>query len=119
LTENINEVFWMVTPDFSKRLYVSPAYEQIWDRSCQSLYDQSNSWRDAIHPEDREILIGKVERESRGEYTDVEYRIVRPDGSIRWIRDRGFPIRDAQGQVYRIAGIAEDVTCRNKRNRKL
>jgi PAS domain S-box-containing protein len=114
LTENINEVFWMVTPDFSKRLYVSPAYEQIWDRSCQSLYDQSNSWRDAIHPEDREILIGKVERESRGEYTDVEYRIVRPDGSIRWIRDRGFPIRDAQGQVYRIAGIAEDVTCRKQ-----
>ncbi len=114
LTENINEVFWMVTPDFSKRLYVSPAYEQIWGRSCQSLYNQSNSWRDAIHPEDREILIGKVERESRGEYTDVEYRIVRPDGSIRWIRDRGFPIRDAQGQVYRIAGIAEDVTCRKQ-----
>jgi PAS domain S-box-containing protein len=114
LTENINEVFWMVTPDFSKRLYVSPAYEQIWGRSCQSLYDQSNSWRDAIHPEDREILIGKVERESRGEYTDVEYRIVRPDGSMRWIRDRGFPIRDAQGQVYRIAGIAEDVTCRKQ-----
>jgi PAS domain S-box-containing protein len=114
LTENINEVFWMVTPDFSKRLYVSPAYEEIWGRSCQSLYNQSNSWRDAIHPEDREFLIGKVEQESRGEYTDVEYRIVRPDGSMRWIRDRGFPIRDAQGQVYRIAGIAEDVTCRKQ-----
>lgn len=114
LTENINEVFWMVTPDFSKRLYVSPAYEQIWGRSCQSLYNQSNSWRDAIRPEDREVLIGKVEQESRGESTEVEYRIVRPDGSIRWIRDRGFPIYDAQGQVYRIAGIAEDITCRKQ-----
>jgi PAS domain S-box-containing protein len=114
LTENIKEVFWMVTPDFNNRLYVSPAYEEIWGRSCQSLYDQSNSWRDAIHPEDREFLIGKVEQESRGESTDVEYRIVRPDGSIRWIRDRGFPIHDAQGQVYRIAGIAEDVTCRKQ-----
>ncbi|MBD2130491.1 PAS domain S-box protein [Microcoleus sp. ZQ-A2] len=114
LTENINEVFWMVTPDFSKRLYVSRAYEEIWGRSCQSLYDQSNSWRDGIHPEDREVLTGKQEQEPHGESTDVEYRIVRPDGSIRWIRDRGFPIRDAQGQVYRIAGIAEDVTCRKQ-----
>ncbi|AFZ17051.1 PAS domain S-box protein [Allocoleopsis franciscana] len=114
LTENINEVFWMVTPDFSERLYISPAYEQIWGRSCQSLYDQSNSWSEAVHSEDREFLIGKQEQESRGEVTDVEYRIVRPDGSMRWIRDRAFPIYDAQGQVYRIAGIAEDITCRKQ-----
>jgi PAS domain S-box-containing protein len=114
LTENINEVFWMVTPDSSKRLYVSPAYEEIWGRSCQSLYDQSHAWSEAVHSEDREIAIAKLEQQSRGESTDVEYRIVRPDGSIRWIRDRGFPICDAQGQVYRIAGIAEDITYRKQ-----
>ncbi|HEY9613702.1 PAS domain S-box protein [Allocoleopsis sp.] len=114
LTENIKEVFWMVTPDSSKRLYVSPAYQEIWGRSCQSLYEQSNSWSDSIHPEDREIVIAKLERQSRGEYTDVEYRIVRPDGSMRWIRDRSFPIYDAQGQFYRLAGIAEDITLRKK-----
>jgi len=114
LAENINEVFWMVTPDSNKRLYVSPAYEEIWGRSCQSLYDQSNSWSDAIHPQDREFVIAKLEGRSRGESTDVEYRIVRPDGSIRWIRDRGFPVRDEQGRVYRIAGIAEDITLRKQ-----
>ncbi len=110
LAENINEVFWMVTLNSSKRLYVSPAYEQIWGRSCQSLYDNSNSWMDSIYPEDRDIVIAKLERQSGGEYTDVKYRIVRPDGSMRWIRDRSFPIHDAQGQVYRLAGIAEDIT---------
>jgi PAS domain S-box-containing protein len=114
LTENINEVFWMVTPDSNQRLYVSPAYEEIWGRSCQSLYEQSNSWSDSIHSEDREIVIAKLEQQFRGEYTDVEYRIVRPDGSIRWIRDRSFPIYDTQGQVYRIAGIAEDITLRKQ-----
>lgn len=114
LAENINEVFWMVTPDSSKRLYVSPAYEEIWGRSCQSLYDDSNSWSEAVHPEERELVIAKLERQSCGEYTDVEYRIVRPDGSIRWIRDRSFPIFNAQGQVYRLAGIAEDITNRKQ-----
>jgi PAS domain S-box-containing protein len=114
LAENINEVFWMITPDSSKRLYVSPAYEEIWGRSCQSLYDQSNSWSDAIHPQDREFVMAKLEGQSRGESTDVEYRIVRPDGSMRWIRDRGFPVRDERGRVYRIAGIAEDITSRKQ-----
>ena len=114
LAENINAVFWMVTPGSSKKLYVSPAYEQVWGRSCQNLYDQSHSWSEAIYAQDRELVIAKLERQSRGEYTDVEYRIVRPDGSMRWIRDRAFPICNAQGQVYRIAGIAEDITCRKQ-----
>jgi PAS domain S-box-containing protein len=87
LAENINEVFWMSDPQKSQVLYVSPTYEQVWGRSCRSLYEQPRSFLDAIHPDDREhVLAASLERQRRGEPSDVEYRIVRPDGTVRaWI----------------------------------
>ena len=109
LAENIHEVFWMSSVDSSKIIYISPAYEQVWGRTCESLYEEPLSWFNTIHPEDRDRVVVALESQRQGVY-DVEYRIMRPDGSIRWIRDRGFPVRDAQGQIYRIAGIAEDIT---------
>jgi len=110
LTETIDEVFWMTTPDFGELVYVSPAYEQLWGRSCESLYQRPLSWLDAVLPEDR----ARVERELRegaatGQY-DSEFRITLPSGMTRWIWDRGFPVRDEQGRTYRIAGLKEDVT---------
>jgi PAS domain S-box-containing protein len=113
LAENINAVFWMSDPQKDQVLYVSPAYEAVWGRSCKSLYEQPRSFLDAIHPDDRErVLAQSLERQLRGETGDVEYRVVRPDGSIRWVRDRSFPVRDSSGRLYRVAGIAEDVTDR-------
>ncbi len=116
VTENIREVLWLSSIDKNQVLYVSPAYEAIWGRSCQSLYDQPRSWLDAIHPDDRErAMQAALNDQVAGRYA-VEYRILRPDGSQRWILDRAFPIRDAAGEVYRIAGIAEDITAaRNAR----
>jgi two-component system CheB/CheR fusion protein len=110
LAENINEVFWMVDPRHSQMLYISPAYEQVWGRSCRSLYEQPNSFLDAVHSDDRARVTAGMERQGRGEPMDVEYRITRPDGTVRWVRDRSFPVKDAAGVLYRIAGIAEDVT---------
>jgi PAS domain S-box-containing protein len=111
LAESINEVFWMTDPQVTEILYVSPAYERIWGRSCQSLYEQPRSFLDAVHPDDRQrVRVAALEKHSRGEATDEEYRVVRPDGSVRWVRDRAFPVRDAAGRVYRMAGIAYDVT---------
>jgi PAS domain S-box-containing protein len=111
LAENLSQVFWMSDTEKSRVLYVSPAYEVVWGRSCESLYEQPRSFLDAIHPEDREhVRVASLERQSRGEPGDVEYRIVRPDGSLRWIRDRSFPVKDWAGRVYRVAGIAEDIT---------
>jgi PAS domain S-box-containing protein len=111
LAEHVNAVFWMSDPHKSRVLYVSPAYETVWGRSCSSLYREPRSFLEAVHPEDRErVNAESLERQVRGEATDVEYRIVRPDGSVRWVRDRSFPIRDQSGRVYRIAGITEDVT---------
>jgi diguanylate cyclase (GGDEF)-like protein/PAS domain S-box-containing protein len=110
VTENIHEVFWLTTPDKDQMLYISPAYEAIWGRSCESLYAEPRSWLTAIHPDDRaRVLHAALTDQAGGRYA-VEYRILQPDGSQRWISDRAFPIRDAQGEVYRIAGVAEDIT---------
>lgn len=110
IAENIREVFWLTDWTNNKVLYVSPAYEVIWGRSCQSLYDEVHSWSDDIHPEDRRRVSESFHRNAtRGTYDEV-YRIVHKDGSIRWIHDRAFPIKDRQGKVWRVAGISEDIT---------
>jgi PAS domain S-box-containing protein len=110
LAENIREVFWLSTPDKARIIYVSPGYELIWGRSCQSLYDTPREWLDAIHAEDRRRVLDAALKDQQSGTYDQAYRIVRPDGGIRWIRDRAFPVRDAHGEIYRIAGIADDIT---------
>ncbi|WHZ17557.1 MAG: diguanylate cyclase/phosphodiesterase (GGDEF & EAL domains) with PAS/PAC sensor(s) [Nitrospira sp.] len=114
LAEHIKEVFWITDPTKNQVIYISPGYEEIWGRSCGSLYAAPLSWMDAIHPEDRrQVQDAAMTKQSQGTY-DEEYRILRPDGSMRWIWDRAYPIRDATGTVYRIVGFAEDVTERKR-----
>ncbi|HEY2973459.1 MAG TPA: PAS domain-containing protein [Pyrinomonadaceae bacterium] len=109
IAENIHEVFWLTTTDSSKTLYISPAYEAVWGRSCESLYQDPHSFIAAIHPEDDARVTELLGRDRDRDF-EIEYRVVRPDGSIRWIWDRAFPIKDESGRFYRIAGIAEDIT---------
>ncbi|MBK7977250.1 MAG: PAS domain S-box protein [Deltaproteobacteria bacterium] len=114
LAENIDQVFWMTTVAKDRMLYVSPAYERIWGRTRDDLYVSALAWVDAVHPDDRErVLRGAMEEQAAGTY-DHEYRVLRPDGTVRWIRDRAFPIRNARGEIYRIAGLAEDITERKR-----
>ena len=114
LAEHIREVFWLTDPEKNEMLYISPGYEEIWGRSCQSLYASPRSWLDNIYPEDRQkVLAAALQKQASGSYNE-EYRILRPDGSIRWIWDRAFPIHNDSGRVYRIAGIAEDITDRKR-----
>ncbi len=116
VAENIHEVFWVTTVDKTQMLYISPAYETIWGRSCRSLYDRPQSWLDAIHPEDQGCVIHASQSQQAGGAYDVEYRIIRPDGEVRWIHDQAFPVKDSdQGQdgvVLRVVGVAEDITSR-------
>jgi len=115
LAENIRDVFFMTTPDAAEILYVSPAYEDVWGRTCQSLYEMPRSWSESITPEDRGHVVDSFMRRIRaGEAWQCRYRIVRPDGSMRWIWARGFPVRNEHGEIYRVAGIAEDVTEREQ-----
>ncbi len=118
LAKNIREVFWMSDPQKNEICYVSPAYEEIWGRTIESLKRDPKSFLDAVHPDDRERVKAAVGRQATGIY-DQEYRIVRPDGSVRWIRDRSFPIADDKGADYRIAGLAEDITANNERENQL
>ena len=112
LAENIREVFWLSDLAKNEMIYISPGYELVWGRSCASLYGSPRTWLEAIHPEDRErVLAAATTKQARGDY-DETYRIIRPDGAVRRIRDRAFPVRDDNGVVYRIAGVAEDVTDR-------
>lgn len=109
LTENISEVFWLSDTEKEEMIYISPAYEAIWGQTCESLYANPVSFLDAIHPDDRRRVESAVARQKDGPY-DEKYRIIRPDGAVRWIRDRSFPIQDQSSVVYRVAGIAEDIT---------
>ena len=114
MAENIAEVFWMSSPEKDQMIYISPAYEEIWKRTCKSLYDHPLSWMESIHPEDREhVRVAALENQISGVY-DEEYRILRSDGVIRWIRDRAFPVRNERGEIYRIAGVATDITDRKR-----
>lgn len=108
LAENIEKIFWMLDPDANEILYISPAYEEIWGRTCQSLYEQPESFLDTIFPEDKPRVVSALHRVREG--LNHEFRILKTDGSIRWVHNRAFPIRNTDGVVYRIAGIARDIT---------
>lgn len=111
LAENISDLFWIKTPDFKRVLYLSPVYESMSGRSVEERYrdEDYQPFLDRILPGDREKMEEIFRRGAESEF-EIEFRIALPDGSVRWIRDRGFPIRDASGKVYRIAGIANDIT---------
>lgn len=113
LAENVEEVFWMSNADATEVLYVSPAYESIWERSCVNLQDHVSSFIDSIHSEDRERVTGALNSVGADIYTD-EFRIVRPSGEVRWISTRVVPVRNEQGEVYRRTGLARDVTYRKQ-----
>ncbi len=113
LAENIREVFWIHLPGAKEIIYVSPAYEIVWGRSVEEVYADPLSFTYAILPEDLDDVLKNLEKGKTAGF-ESEYRIRRPDGSIRWIWDRGFPVRDENGEVYRVAGIAEDITERKR-----
>jgi len=116
--EHINSVFWMTDACKNSMIYVSPAYETIWGQSCESLYNNPLQFVESIVEDDREKVRQALPRQLRGQY-DEEYRIVRPTGEIRWIHDRAFPIINDQGDVYRVVGIAEDVTERKQTEQEM
>lgn len=114
VTENIADVFWVTDTAKSQVEYISPEFEEVWGRACQTLYFSPSVWIEGIHPEDRErVTRAMFSKQVTGQY-DEEYRVVRPDGSLRWVHDRAFPVRNALGAVYRLVGIAEDITERKR-----
>jgi len=105
-----NEVIWFLEAETENILYVSPSYEAVWGRSREDLGRDAHAWLDAVIPEDREYAIQFVGQDFPGDRVETAYRIQRPDGSIRWIFDRGFVIRDPTGRPLRYLGLASDIT---------
>jgi diguanylate cyclase (GGDEF)-like protein/PAS domain S-box-containing protein len=118
IAENIDDVFWLSTPDFEKLVYVSPAYEKIWGRRREDLHQDPLSFMEGVHQDDRDTvraLFGQPPAES----LQLEYRVVRPDGSLSWVRDRRFPVLDSRGQSYRLAGVVTDVSAQKQAQTQL
>lgn len=124
IAENIHEVFWIIdiskgNPNEQNSFYVSPAYQEIWGYNPEDTYTNSTQWIEAIHPNDQE----KIEREYwqkllEGGF-DFQYRIIRSDGTLRWIRDRGFPITNQSGDLVRVTGLAEDITEQKEKEQEI
>ena len=110
MAENIRDVFFLIDAASNRVLYISPAYTGIWGRTPDSVYADADAWRESIHPQDRESTYDKFRKGMLDGKLEYEYRIVRPDGSIRWIETQGFPVRDSTGSMVRVAGLAKDIT---------
>jgi PAS domain S-box-containing protein len=118
LVENIDQVFWMFDLVKERVLYLSPAFEKVWGHRPAVLYNDRGPLLESIHPDDGGKFRAFIEK-AGSVHTEGAYRIVRLDGSVRWIQDRAFPILDAEGKPYRVAGIAEDVTSRRELEEEL
>jgi two-component system, cell cycle sensor histidine kinase and response regulator CckA len=114
LAEHIDEAIWLMESESYKLLYIGPAYERIWGRSIANIYDNPFSLLEAVIPEDQERVYNIANTAIRGNPTYLEFRIHRPDGSIAWIAAQTFPIQNEAGEVYRIAGVARDITERRR-----
>ncbi|MEH1766576.1 MAG: PAS domain-containing protein [Nostoc sp.] len=119
LAENIDAVFWIREVLENRVSYVSPAYKRLWGLNPQELYQGQQAWVDRIHPEDREATDRAFDEKAVAGKFDEEYRIILADGSIRWVHDRCFPLRDETGEIYRFAGIAEDISDRKQAEQSL
>jgi PAS domain S-box-containing protein len=111
---NVESAMWIGTPADGGRgrvLYMNPAFEHIFGIPAEEIIRSDHAWLDILHQEDRDRTLASLEAFVRDqEDYDVEYRIVRADGALRWIWARGFPIRNEKGEIYRTAGIAQDIT---------
>jgi PAS domain S-box-containing protein len=112
VADNIQEIFWMVDATSKQAIYVNPAFERITGRTVASLMDAPLSYREIIHPDDRLRVLNQLHEAATTGKLDEEFRIVRPDGTIRWVGAHGFPVRDAEGKIYRLAGVVVDITAR-------
>jgi PAS domain S-box-containing protein len=110
LAENIPEIFFVLALNPVCMVFLSPSYERITGNSRQAVYENPESWKEAVRKEDRELVDISYAQAMQGKGFDIEYRIERPDSSIRDLHTRAFPVLDAEGKAMRIVGLAEDIT---------
>ena len=109
IAENSEQVFWLSDIRSGRILYVSPAFKTVWGRSSESLYTDPTILIQSVHPEDRVQVMVANPHDDQKPFNQA-YRILRPDGSLRWIFARIFLIRDETGEPYCLFCIAQDIT---------
>lgn len=120
VAETIQDVFWISSPGLTRLVYVSPAYAKVWGRSPESLYNAPERFLDAVHPDDYELARKMMtEFHAQGKPYSYEFRVVHPDGAVRWVFERGFPVRDDLGNVITICGVSADITQRKEIEKRL
>jgi PAS domain S-box-containing protein len=118
LAENIDQVFWMLDLATKKVVYASPAFERVWGCSISALYRDRGLLMESVHPDDKDRVAAFLQKVGSDSIEET-YRIIRPDGAVRWIHDRAFVVRNAEGEPYRVAGIAEDITAHRELEEQL
>ena len=118
VVQNIGEVLWIADPIARRPVYISPAYDVIWGRSRQALLRDPGSFLETIHPNDRPLVVAFCDRAFQGVRTEEEYRVIRPDGTIVWIRDLAFPVKNEDGRLEHVARLAVDITERIERQQQ-
>lgn len=108
MAESVRDIFWVSNWDDGQLIYISPVYEEVYGRSREEMYHDSDAYLKYVHPQDKERILNRL-RDPDLE-TDDEYRMIRPDGSLRWLRSKSFPVRDTSGKVYRTVGLTTDIT---------
>ena len=121
IAENTSEAFYIKDTSTGSYEYISPVFDRIFGVSREKLYeDASYVFSVLLHPDNRErVNAARQRQDEQGEWFNEQYRILRPDGTLRWIWARSFPVYDAQGQVSHIIGIAEDITERKQAEEEL
>ncbi len=110
LVESINEVFWLASADRRRFQYVSPAFRQIWGKHSSDAEVVAKLWRQAVLSEDRPVLSRALRSVARRGHYDIEYRIRRPDGDVRWLRERAILVRNGTGVALHLAGVTDDIS---------
>ncbi|MCG3195583.1 MAG: Sensor histidine kinase RcsC [bacterium] len=119
LAENIREVFWLMDIEDGQIIYVNPSFEHVWGLPIEILHQEPLAWPMNVHPEDQPSVAGAFGPSVPSNGYQLEYRILHPSGSVRWIRDRGFPVKNDLGETYRLVGLAEDITERKEMDLRL
>ena len=113
LADNVTDVFWARSPDMREVYFVSQGFDRIWGVPAATLKANPHIWIDFVHPEDRDRVAASFDSlKADAASIDIEYRILRPAGDVRWVRSRGFQARDTANRLVRLTGIVSDITDR-------
>jgi PAS domain S-box-containing protein len=113
IAKNIEQVFWLQDMQSNQILYVNPAFESVWGRSCDDLYKNPSLLLESVHPEDRVQVITSRSYTDRKPFNQI-YRILRPDNSQRWIFAHTFLLLDHTGEIFCLLCVAQDVSDRKQ-----